>query len=88
MGKGPYVFLLKWSGKEFKRTQRIFTIDRPYGLAALSIGKQEFLAIATYGRPKQPTRSLVFKWSGKKFESFQNISSVGVRIYYLLQFVI
>ena len=77
-GEGSYVFLYKWSGKKFTFFQRLFTVERPYEMAAFEAGQDEFLSVATMGTKTRQSKLQLMKWNGIKFESFQNITSYGV----------
>ena len=79
---GPYVKLYKWNGAMFVLQQTLQTAHHPYDLIGMSVGKETFLAVPTY-ETKKTTYTVMFRWNGKEFELYQNISSVEVSKVYL-----
>ncbi|XP_046854789.1 uncharacterized protein LOC124447841 [Xenia sp. Carnegie-2017] len=80
--EGPYVYIYQWNGTRFEFIQRVFTQDRPHNLAAFEAGNEEFLAVTTLPMKSnggRRNRILILKWSGNKFESFQNITAHWAR---------
>ena len=64
--------------------QNLYTIYRPYQVAAFEAGQEKILSVALMGSSESTesvtkTNNLfLMKWNGNKFESFQNITAYGV----------
>ena len=73
--RGEYVLIYKWTGSRFEVAHRVPTVERAYGVKALSVDGTQFLAVARW----KAESSLVFRWNGTQFELFQEVPSRRVR---------
>ncbi|XP_068674815.1 leucine-rich repeat LGI family member 2-like isoform X1 [Montipora foliosa] len=73
--RGEYVLIYKWSRNRFEVAHRVPTVERAYGVKALSVDGTQFLAVARW----KAESSLVFRWNGTQFELFQEVPSRKAR---------
>ena len=73
--RGAYALIYKWSGSTFEEFYRLPTGERAYGVKALSVDGNHFLAVARW----QAQTSLIFRWNQTHFDLFQEVPSRRVR---------
>lgn len=73
--RGAYALIYKWSGSRFEEFYRLPTGERAYGVKALSVDGNHFLAVARW----RAQTSLIFRWNETHFDLFQEVPSRRAR---------